>query len=327
MSGRRHEVTVAYVTHRDDPRFQWFADSLARQLEPAVELEVILVDGLHSTARAAAFGGAVAGRFPFRCVPAKPTPLNGAHRLTRRDLFAAASARNTAIVHATKPYVAFVDDASVLMPGWLKEVVRAAHLGYVVAGSYEKRWSMAVEDGELVASDDETTAVDSRRAASGDEALRPVDGGDLFGCSFGAPREFLVAVNGFDEICDPTGGEDYHLGLRLQWAGLPIYYSRRMLTVESEEAHRQPSPLVRVDPVTTAAAYARALERFGVGRRSTDGPCDRSHFILDLLHGTRSVRSLGNCYDLAALTASDLESLPGRFPESFVFDGRSYAEL
>ena len=84
--------------------------------------------------------------------------------------------------------------------------------------------------------------IDSRWPIGGDAHWSALAGSRLFGCSFGAPLALLLEVNGFDELCDPIGGEDYHLGIRLEWAGTPLYYSRRMLTMESEELHQCPEP-------------------------------------------------------------------------------------
>ena len=45
-------VSIVYLTHRTEPRFDWFCDSLA--VEIGVDTpEVIFVDGLHSPGRAA----------------------------------------------------------------------------------------------------------------------------------------------------------------------------------------------------------------------------------------------------------------------------------
>ena len=45
------EVSIVYVTHRPNPRFEWFADSLANQLGDGSEAEVIVVDGAFSPER------------------------------------------------------------------------------------------------------------------------------------------------------------------------------------------------------------------------------------------------------------------------------------
>ena len=320
-------VSLVYITHRPEPRFEWFADALARQLEPGDEVDVILVDGRFSAERGARFAAQAGGRFGFSHVPAKPSPYNGPHRLTTTQYHACASARNTGIVHAQRPYVVFADDASVPMPGWWREARHAAHHGYVVAGAYKKAWEMEVVDGGLVASRIEPEGIDTRWELGSDEGIVRIGGGQLYGASFGAPRELLVAVNGADEICDSIGGEDYHLGIRMEFAGAPIFYSRRMLTIESEELHRQGEPLLRLDPTADPDTYMERLRRFGVEQRSTDGGFDSSHMILDLLYGARATRSVGNYYDLAELTPADLPGLAERLPELHWFDGRPLAEM
>lgn len=320
-------LSIVAPTYRQQPRFEWLVDSLASQLRSGDEVEVIFVDGRHSTSRAAELERLVAGRFEFRHVPAKPTPYNGRFRLTRREFFAAASARNTGIVYASKGYVAFVDDACVPMPEWLDEVRRAATGGYVVAGAYWKQWDMVVEDGRLASSRAEPSGRDSRWELGRDDGLVQIGGGQLYGCSCGIPRELLLKLNGYDELCDSIGGEDYHLGLRLEWSGSPIYFSRRMLTIESEELHRGEPGLLRLDKATDPHSYMRRLAEFGVARRMTDGGYDSSHLILDILYGTRSIRSIGNYYELSELDEGNLLGLVERFPHTHWFDGQPLGDL
>ncbi len=319
-------ITIAYVTHRPEPRFQWFADSLARQLGDDVP-EVVLVDGLHTPERGDRMAEMVRDRFPFRHVPAKPTPFNGAHRVTEEEYMGMASARNTGVLYATDPYLVFVDDLAVLIPGWWDEVRRAAADGSVVAGAYQKHQQMVVRDGELLSSEAPQTGIDTRWDHGDDSRRVQIVGGQMYGCSFGAPRELLLEVNGLDEICDSVGGEDYQLGLRLEWAGAPIFYSRRMLTVEAQDLHRQEPVLIRMGKSLGSNDYMTKLAEFGVTRRSTDGPFDISHMILDILYGTRSVQSLGNYYALRELTEADLPGTVERFPSHHWFDGTALAEM
>ncbi len=327
MARSNRGVSLVYLTYRSRPRFDWFIDSLSRQLRDDDDLELIFVDGLLSSERELELRRAVAGRFEYRHLAAKPSPYRGPHRLTSRDCFAAASARNTGIVYATKPYVVFVDDASVLMPGWLDEVRKAARGGYVVTGAYEKYWEMAVEDGILVAGRGEPQGRDVRWEQGDEERAVQIGGGQLYGCSCGAPRDLLVAVNGFDELCDPIGGEDWHLGLRLDWFGAPIYYDRAMLTIESEELHREGEPALRVDKAADAQFYMQRLLDFGVEERSSDGNYDSSHLVLDVLYGTHEVRSIGNYYDLAELNEANLLDTIARFPRYHWFDQQPLDEM
>lgn len=320
-------ITIVYATHRRDPRFAWFADSLAAQLRGDAP-EVIVVDGLHTPERGETMAAAVGGRFPFRHVPAKPNAVNGPHRRTRRHEYrAGASARNTGIVHATRPYVVFTDDLSVLMPGWWDEARTAAAGGYVVGGAYRKDSALRVEGGVLVDSTSPPAGLDTRWELGDDARPVPIVGGQLYGCSIGAPRELLVAINGFDELTAINGGEDCDLGIRLALAGEAIYYARRMLTVESDDHHGQEPVLLAVERVLGDDAYMTLLADYGVSRRSTTGAFDSGRFLLDRVIGAGDPRAVGNPYDLATLTPDGLEATAERLPTHDWFDGRPLDEL
>jgi len=317
-------VSVVHITHRREPAFGWFVDSLARQLEPGDRIEVIFVDGLHDNERTLELERVVDGRFAFRHVPPKPNPWNGSHRLTTRNEYSAlSSARNTGIVYATAPYVAFVDDLCVLMPGWWEQVRRAASERIVVGGAYRKDYEMVVRGGTLVSS--RPAGIDCRWERGDDACTVPLSGGELFGAGTAAPRDLLVELNGYDELCDPVGGEDYQLGLRIELAGVAIFYSRSMLAVESEELHRQPAIVTRLEKSLEPATYMRRLREFGVRSRTTDGSHDISHFVLDLVYGTRSPRSHGNYYSLRSLTEDALAETVARFPRAHWFDHQPLA--
>jgi hypothetical protein len=321
-------IDIVYVTHRVEPRFDWFADALAAQMGDGDDIGVILVDGRHGPERAARFEADVAGRFPLLHVAPKPSPFNGPHRLTRREYHAVSSVRNTGIVHAERPYVAFADDCAVPMPGWLDEVRAAAREGYVAVGAYQKHWDMVVESGRLVSSRSDPAGIDSRWDQGENERPVPISGGQLFGCSSAIPRSLLLEVGGFDELCDSIGGEDWQFGVRLERAGGLLCYSRRMLTIESEELHRVGTPMWRIDPVAEPDAYRARLSRYGLEERSfPDGAHDASHMLLDLLYGLRQTRSLGNHYELADLAPDDLAGTVAQFPSTHWFDGRALADL
>ncbi len=319
-------ITIVYLTYREEPRFEWFADGLSKQLGDG-QVEVLLVDGVYTPERTARFTDIVRGRFEFRHVPAKPTPYAGRYRRTSRDFFSAASARNTGVVHATTPYLVFVDDLSVPMPGWWHEVQAAATASAVVAGAYQKHYEMVVEDGVLVSSRAEPAGRDSRWAQGSDTGWATIGGSQLFGSSVAAPRDLLLEVNGFDELCDSIGGEDWHFGVRVEWTGTSIHYSRRMLTVESEELHHVGTPAHRLDKTAPPSLYLRQLRRFGVRERQFEGNWDSSHMMLDILFGTRSTQTHGNYYLLSTLTADTLEQTTTRFPRVHWFDGQALSEL
>lgn len=321
-------VSVVYVTHRPEPQFDWFADALARQLDDDDEVEVVLVDGLPSPRRGARFEAIVAERFAFTYAEAKPTAFNGPHQRTSRPLFAAASARNTGVVHASRPYLAFVDDCSVPVPGWWDEVRQAARHQYVVAGAYQKHKNMQVSDGLLESSTVEPLGVDSRWTLGDDRRVVEITGGQLYGASLGIAREVMLEVNGFDELCDGIGGEDCNLGIRLEMAGHRVFYSRRMTTIESEDhAARYSLPFVRIDPVLDARAYRERLAGFGVSERSIEGRCDASHMALDVVYGLGKPQSIGNHFELRDVQPADLPATSRGLPTTFWFDGRRLSEL
>lgn len=320
-------VTIVYTTHRPEPRFEWFADSLLAQLgDDREELELIVVDGLADEERRRRFEAAAGGRLALRVVAAKPTPWNGPYRLTGNEYFGAASARNTGIVCAASPYVVFQDDCSVALPGWWDEVRQAARARNVVAGACHGHRRMVVEDGALVRSRAGTDGLDRRWSLGADDRPVRVTGGHLGGGSFGVPRALLVELNGFDELCDPIGVEVAQLGRRLELAGTPILYSRRMLAIRSSERHEQ-DVLRRLDKSTDSDDYMARLAEFGVAHRFFDGTWSSSNMVLDLLFGTREPTSLGNYYELEGLDEAGLVGVGERFPLDHWFDGRPFAEL
>ena len=329
-------VSIVYITQRAEPRFEWFADSLAYQLDAsdsAGEVEVIVVDGRLTDERRERFAGIVDGRFASRHVAPKPTPYNGPHRLTEHEHSTISSARNTGIVYARSPYMIFVDDCGMLADGWWQEVRTAARHEYVLAGTYENRDDLCIEHGRLPDGDGSTrAAIDHRWDQGDDHALVQVVGTQLFGCGLGAPRELLLALNGFDELCDPLGGEDTQLGVRIEWSGERIYYSRRAMIVKDHLRHRGDS-VVRLDPAVAGGSFDRdrymaCLAEFGVRRRTIeDGAWDCSHLCLDVLYGTRATRALGNYYELAELSEDDLARLPESFPERYWATAEPISEL
>ena len=318
---------IVYATHRPEPRFEWFADSLARQIEGDGRLvEVIVVDGLASPEREDGFARAVRGRFPMRVVAAKPSPWNGPYRLTGVEYSATASARNTGIACASAPYVVFQDDRSVLMPGWWAEARAAARAGIVLAATCHVHRRMVVEGGVLVRSLATLDGIDRRFRLGDDDAAVRVTGGYLGDGGFGAPRDLLVELNGFDELCDPIGIEIAQLGRRLELAGDPILYSRRMACIRSSD--RFADDVVRkLDKATDRDDYLERLAEFGVTNRFFDGGWSSSDMVLDLLFGTRERGTLGNHYTLAELDEESLVATGESLPLHHWFDGQPFAEM
>lgn len=234
-------LTIAYITSRRDNRIQWFFDSLLRQAGPDfLNINIVVVD-FYADEREAVDDPNI------RFVTPKPNPWQGKYRLTSRDYFAAANARNTAICYAPDGHIAFVDDISVLMPGWLKHVYRAmGSSNAVVLGRYAKVLELEVEHGLVTRYVPNSKGVDSRyNPEAGENSIR-VTGGWMFGASLVAPVEAFLKINGWSEDADSMSGEDYIAGIMLEKQGYEIFYNQGMLTLESEELHHVEPPFTRI---------------------------------------------------------------------------------
>jgi hypothetical protein len=290
-------LTIAYLTFRLRPRFEWFASSLDREFRSMPDVsrdsvQIVVVDGrLWYDERHRHLGmlDACAGRFPFEHVPPKPCRWQGPSRLTSRDFFAAANARNTALMHAKGDHVCFVDDLSVLLPGWLKAHVHAAQHGYVLAGTTCKNKNIVVSGaGEILSYDIYAPGQDTRlKLVTGDDVMN-CPGEWLYGGTFSVPMAAALNVNGQDEIHDSIGGEDYDFGIRLARAGVAICISRSCGTMEDEDGHHAEMPMVRLDKPWPGS----------------DGPYS-SNYLLNRLHREQSrTWTIGNEFSLREMRAS-----------------------
>ena len=329
-------LTVAYLTFRAQPRFAWFASSLERELRGMPDfdragLQVLVIDGRHSHREA------LAATFPVEHRPPKPTVWQGPHRLTQRDYFCAANARNTAFAFTLHGHVAFVDDLSVLLPGWLKAHVHAAEHEYVLCGTTCKRKGIVVgEDGTIEGYEDFPPGTDSRMKFLPDDSLIPCGGGWLYGGTFSVPLEHALRVNGQDEIHDTIGGEDYDFGERLHRAGSKVFISRTCGTLEDEDGHHAESPMVRLDkpwpPSSDRSPRVRTPNAWSDGAipNSADGPYSSNYLFNRLRRDTDRSWTIGNDFDLRALRARVLAGDPFPVPTSPTthwVDGQPLAEM
>ncbi len=298
-------ISIIYLTNRINPKFEWFCDSLCNQTtdQERADLEVIFIDHAlgkpfdhNEISRKEYLKIVVGDRFKYIHSIPKPNIYQGENRKTTGEYFSTANARNTGVILSSGDYLVFVDDVSVLMPSWWKSVKRAQERKMIVCGSYRKDFDMVVENGNLISSRVHAAGKDSRR---GGDHVSKIAGGSLYGCSLGIPVEDILLVNGFDELCDSIGGEDYQFGIRLNYAGKSIFYDPKMLTIESEELHVQPYLMKREDRVLPEAEYMDMLRTFNVHKRSRIGNWDSSHMILDILYGKMHAKSFYNNYDLA----------------------------
>lgn len=243
-------LTIAYFTSRKDPKIEWFFCSLNRELKGDwSNVEVLVVDywfQYEGEARTKMFKDKV--NLPnvedifkqVKHLSPKRSFCQGVHRYTKNEHFAASNARNTAFLHATHPFVACVDDLSVLANGWLDQVMWAYDNNCVILGAYAKVNDLKCDTKGKYASKVFKPGIDSRynsQNLGSNMGAQLVDGSWLFGCSFGIPLDFALRVDGFDELCDMQGAEDYDFGIRVGRLGVQIFYCRNMMTYESEELH------------------------------------------------------------------------------------------
>lgn len=283
-------ITICYLTNRNNPRFEWFLDSFINQYKDEVPIEIIIIDGSENPFRYMDTMPELIKDLNISAYRPKPTSWQGEHRVTTQNYFAASNARNTGIIYAKGDYIVFVDDLSVLLPGWWTQVVKAYKENYIVFGAYKKVGKLVVEDGK-VESFEELPAGNDSRYWQGSRWCR---GDLLFGCSFGAPIEWLLSINGLDEICDGMGYEDTNLGLRLEKKGYRMFYDMQMMTYESEEAHHEETSFLRVDKLLTEEQYNECRERLGItGWYQQGGRTDCSHLLMDMIRTNDRTLSFG----------------------------------
>ena len=289
-------LSIAYLTFRQRPRFDWFAKSLDRELRamsdvPRDAVQILVIDGRLWTeggARRTELLDAAGGRIHFEHHTPKPSVWQGPHRLTtKQEYFCAASVRNTALALSRAPHVAFVDDLSVLLPGWLKAHVHAADNRYILCGTTCKQRNIVVnDDGNVVSYDPFPPGQDTRLAHIVSD-YQTCGGSWMFGGTFSVPLELALQVNGQDEINDTIGGEDYDFGIRLERTGATIRISRLCGTFEDEDGHHNQSSVVRLDKPWAGP----------------DGPYTSNLLLNRLLRETDRFTTLGNNYQLRELRA------------------------
>lgn len=335
-------INIAWITSRKNPCWDWFIQSLDRQLGGSFSgIRIIAVDyWLQAVPHAGWSADDVKMRFEnwsklipsgleTILTPCKPTPWQGPHRLTKHDYFAAANARNTAICHAKDGYLVFCDDLSVLMPGWLQAVRAHAQAGRIVCGSFRKVCDLVVEDGlprnfKPHVVEGKAAGIDSRMADLRYGGLdHPCPPNWLFGCSFGAPVKRFLEINGLPEMCDSTGigMEDCHTGIAFANNGHKLYYDRSMMTYESEERHHVPGGMLRLDKkkdgVVIVAGYG-------------EHPNEKGHHLVRHLAKAKRFKNYFEEGGIAALRQRVLAGEPFPnivLPDTDWFDKQSLREL
>jgi len=258
------KLTIAFITGRSSPRLDWMLSSLAVQWMPGDEISVLAVDSHGRTP--AQLGVRRYGNWlpDVRVVVPKPTPWQGAHRVTSRDWWAKSSAMNTALVLCDTDYIAFVDDCCRLGPQWLETVRRGERQrSAVLAGTYDK-----LERGVITQDHRRELAPNGRENCGG---------GWLYGCTFALPLEWALEANGAEEGCDGMGTEDYILGFMIENNGHQIDFVPSLaVTQERAEVSVAGAPSIalrRTDKgISPNDKSHEALARFGKGKRTEFSP-------------------------------------------------------
>lgn len=229
------------ITSRPEPEFRWLIDSLRPQILSDERIVFWIVDGYLNRDTADRFQPiGIKNGYGHSFV--KPNIWQGEYRKTPVDWWAKSSAINTALCLCKTEWIMFLDDRCVLMPGFMAAVRDAMKGNYIMAGAYEKRTEMTVEDG-VIKNAGIITGRDGR--ARGDLAARSCSGQWLFGCCTLAPLEYWLNINGAPEECDGLSFEDVIIGLLFENNGYPIKYDERALMIEDRTPEMLGDPMRR----------------------------------------------------------------------------------
>lgn len=290
-------LSIIYITCRTIPKFDWFFDSLNNECKREKfdnnKIQIIIIDSIlwsdKEQERRNYVNKYVNNRFIYEHHPPKPTPFQGRYRKTKYDFFCAANTRNTGALYAKHPYIAFVDDLSILMPGWLKHVIEAAkHNNYILAGAYSKVNNMIVKNGNFISGN--ITGIDNRLGMYKQRTC--IKGDQLYGASFSIPLKFFLELNGQNELCDTIGGEDYLFGLCISKKGYKIYFEPSMLTYETDDIIEENKITHRIDKVISKDKYFKLCNKYGIDTNKINhNKYDSSHFLLDYVSHTNLTKS------------------------------------
>lgn len=245
-TNKNKQLTICYFTCRKNPYIQWFFRSLNRELKGDWKnINIIIVDYLYQynpDERLNEFKQYYEKyNANVKHIAPKPCAVQGKYRVTNKNYFAASNSRNTAFIHCETPYIACIDDLSVIKEGWLEVVLWGMKNNYVLYGSYSKVNNLQCDiDGNYTFDTDITNkGLDSRYKDQyiNNNFANRVAGSWLFGCSFAMPLELALKIDGFDETCDTISSEDSDFGIRLGRVTNNIYYSKQMFTYEDDLLH------------------------------------------------------------------------------------------
>jgi len=273
-------IALTFMTGRKDPHLEWVLAALDHQVLTGDDIELIVIDAL---ARPAAEIGFRARPWISNLIESAPKPnvWQGAHRVTDREWWATANARNTAIALCPSDvdYMAFLDDRSTPGPRWLATVRRYyLNSDAVVVGSYDKIEGKLdgghIEHPKTPLPPGAKLSQDHRRGVCPKGKIN-CGGGWLYGCTFALPLEWAFQVNGFEEGCDGLTGEDYIFGLMLSNAGRRIDFAPDLYVLQDRTTGNESckgSYACRDKGTSPNDKSHAALARFGKRRRTEFTP-------------------------------------------------------
>lgn len=228
--------TLAFITGRKQDEWEWLRDSFLREIDRwglVVSPDVIVVNPHYPYEQPLFIGSAPLGENQVKTRP-KPNIWQGDYRVTKADWWANSNARNTAICLCKTDWICFFDDRCVLMPGYLDALEAAMDGGYAMAGAYEKRTGMTVENGAIRHGGIITGKDGREEHCQLNKLATPLPcGADwLFGANFALPLEWALECNGVPEIADGLGFEDVLFGCLIFNNGHPIKYDPRAKVVQ-----------------------------------------------------------------------------------------------
>lgn len=201
------QITVALVTKRSEPHFDWAIESLKTQTFK--DFEYVVVDSYHNKRKELVEELMEEHSFPYQYthIPDKPSRWN-----MKRP--AISNARNTAIIFSKGKYIVFHDDNCKMPPDWLEKHIRWLESGYIVAGN----WITYQKEGFI-------GPYGWEHRYNLEKAPKLINGTWLYtgNCSFSL--ETALDINGFDEELDgEQGQEDINFGIRAERKGYRILY-------------------------------------------------------------------------------------------------------
>lgn len=235
------KLSIGYITSRDQPECHWFIDSVLPQKKLVDEIEIIIVSlhPLENLEHAYQHSG-----ISVRVVEPKPCIWSGQYRITKENHWSKCNSINTFLCLAKHPMISMVDDRCVASSGFIQAIREIEPKRMILAGAYEKRKDMTVENG-IIRNGGIVTATDARERHSGGNAM--TCGGEwLFGCVNAMPLEYALKINGWPEHrCDGLSFEDVIAGLLLQNNGFRFYFDPRCKIIEDRTPEKTGVPMLR----------------------------------------------------------------------------------